>query len=138
MSFQLFPGGFVLFSFFADYMLNIIKSLLFSFITEHNKQSLQPVGCLLMHPAPAPALVKIFKRFVLIVIFSVIDLTCGYPVAEHLDQIFGWHRNRFFPVQFRIVINPILKMMLIPALMMKPCPRIPKSFSLFFVWTFIP
>lgn len=56
-----------------------------------------------------------------IVIVTVIILTGGDAVAEHLYNIAGWHRHALKSfVRVDRHIDPVFKMMTVPSLVMKP------------------
>ena len=63
--------------------------------------------------------------------FALIHLTCSYPVADHLGHIPQRHLIAHQALLLMVGnVNPILIMMLIPALMVEPGPGIPHGLTL--------
>ena len=52
---------------------------------------------------------------------TAIGLAGGYAVAEHLYYILNGHFHAAHTGAVGGVVDPVLQMMLIPALMMQPC-----------------
>ncbi len=83
-----------------------------------------------MDKAVSSSPLKIIDGVRILVFFFIIYLTCRHSVAKHFRNVPKGHFDGNYLPFLRIVVCPILKMMAISALMVKPGSRIALFFSL--------
>ncbi len=88
-----------------------------------------------MNDAAALGIHKVLIGMLLAVIFALINLARGNAVAEHFRNIADGHFHGHNLLFDGVVVRPILKMMFVPALVMKPRGAVAVEVSLRLVRT---
>ena len=109
------------------------ESIFLAPFLKHNKPAFKKVACFGMDKPVTLSTKKVFIRMCLGVVFTLIDFTCGYPVAKHFGNVANRHFNRADLSFHRVIVCPIFEMMLVSAFVMKPCCTVAFFASLGFI-----
>lgn len=105
-------------------IFHIRKCLFFTLISQHRNQLFKLRRCSRVHKSFASSLFKILQRFGIGISIREIDLACSHSITKHLYHISYRHADGFFFPGLHVVIVPVLKVMLVPALVMQPGSRV--------------
>ena len=100
------------------------KGLLLALLRQHGQQLFQQGGGLRMHQKLRPAAPVILQGGSVRIVVSLIDLTGGDPVHQHLDHIAAGHLDRDQDLSVdlapQVVVHPVLVVVAVAALMVEP------------------
>ena len=107
---------------FQIYIPGIPEAGILAFFIQNPEKMLDLLHGLRMHQIMAFPFQEINQWVVLGIFFFIIHFGCCDPVCQHLCHIFFGHSHATHGMILIIdlIINPIFKMMLVPALVMKP------------------